>query len=289
MKKLIPALAMLLVAACLMGTSTYAWFSANEDVTATGMAVKAAADGGLAIGSWKYDADDAPMAPETTDFKTSAEAVYKVGNATVKPVSLNNGTWYTGTANENTSYAPVMPEGENTTLYSEVLAADLPGYYQATKWDIKSLDATGATYTLKVVGITVDASERTTQGQYLNKALRVAIKVGSTWTVFAPLADNSSKVDITDDGVANATFNHVSNVNTATQYADGALKVGTNNASTGVTPYDVSIHSSLGTAPVTVEVFVYYEGEDANCKTQNIAADVDDLKVTISYSASKNS
>lgn len=40
-KKLIPALCMLLISAVLMGTSTYAWFSMNETVTATGMDVTA--------------------------------------------------------------------------------------------------------------------------------------------------------------------------------------------------------------------------------------------------------
>ena len=44
MKKLIPALCMLLIAACLMGTSTYAWFSMNDRVTAQGMTITAASD-----------------------------------------------------------------------------------------------------------------------------------------------------------------------------------------------------------------------------------------------------
>ena len=41
MKKLIPALCMLLVAAALMGTSTFAWFSMNSTVTASTMQIKA--------------------------------------------------------------------------------------------------------------------------------------------------------------------------------------------------------------------------------------------------------
>ncbi len=44
MKKLIPALCMLLIAAALLGTSTYAWFSMNDKVTATGMTVTAKSD-----------------------------------------------------------------------------------------------------------------------------------------------------------------------------------------------------------------------------------------------------
>ena len=40
-KKLLPALGMLALSACMMVTSTFAWFSMNEKVTATGMSVTA--------------------------------------------------------------------------------------------------------------------------------------------------------------------------------------------------------------------------------------------------------
>ena len=43
-KKIIPALCMLLISAVLMGTSTYAWFSMNTQVSATGMKVTANSD-----------------------------------------------------------------------------------------------------------------------------------------------------------------------------------------------------------------------------------------------------
>ncbi|MBR5769809.1 MAG: hypothetical protein IKX98_06855, partial [Clostridia bacterium] len=48
-KRLIHALAMLLVSAILLGTSTFAWFSMNNQVTATGMKVQAVAEGGIEI------------------------------------------------------------------------------------------------------------------------------------------------------------------------------------------------------------------------------------------------
>ena len=47
--KLIPALAMLLVSAILVSTSTYAWFSMNATVTAKGMQVTATAESSLNI------------------------------------------------------------------------------------------------------------------------------------------------------------------------------------------------------------------------------------------------
>ena len=42
-KKLIPAFCMLLVSAILLGSSTYAWFSMNDTVKATGMQINAIA------------------------------------------------------------------------------------------------------------------------------------------------------------------------------------------------------------------------------------------------------
>lgn len=43
-KKLVPAVALLLVSAVLLGTSTYAWFSMNKEVTASTMTINATAE-----------------------------------------------------------------------------------------------------------------------------------------------------------------------------------------------------------------------------------------------------
>ena len=48
-RKLIPALAMLLVSAVMMSTASFAWFSMNSSVSATGMQVKAATSKNLVI------------------------------------------------------------------------------------------------------------------------------------------------------------------------------------------------------------------------------------------------
>ena len=48
-RRLIPAFAMLLVSAVLMSTASFAWFSINSDVTATGMSITATADSSLVI------------------------------------------------------------------------------------------------------------------------------------------------------------------------------------------------------------------------------------------------
>lgn len=49
MRKLIPAFAMLLVSAIMMSTASFAWFTMNQEVTATGMQVQAQASGSMII------------------------------------------------------------------------------------------------------------------------------------------------------------------------------------------------------------------------------------------------
>ncbi len=71
MKKLIPALAMLLVSAILLTTSSFAWFSMNAEVNVKGMQVNAVTPGGaLVIGELATDID-------STTITISADTVNK--------------------------------------------------------------------------------------------------------------------------------------------------------------------------------------------------------------------
>ncbi|MCR5457796.1 MAG: hypothetical protein K6F14_06940 [Clostridiales bacterium] len=79
-RKLIPALALLLVSAVLMSTASYAWFSMNNKVTVTGMEVKT------------YVSDNLYVAPSTAGNNKSADSAFKSGvnqtvSGTLQPVS----------------------------------------------------------------------------------------------------------------------------------------------------------------------------------------------------------
>ena len=73
-KKLIPALALLLVSAVLMSTASYAWFSMNNKVTVTGMEVKTQVSSNLLIAK-----DTLENTQKLTDeqFTTEIEQVVK--------------------------------------------------------------------------------------------------------------------------------------------------------------------------------------------------------------------
>jgi hypothetical protein len=69
MRRMIPALCMLLVSAIMLSTASYAWFTMNEQVTATGMQVQAEATGSLVIG--KAPLQDSDKKNTTVLFDTT--------------------------------------------------------------------------------------------------------------------------------------------------------------------------------------------------------------------------
>ena len=283
MKKLIPALCMLLVAACLMGTSTYAWFAANEAVSATGMQVKAAADGGLAIASWKGTrgtAETSATAPTDPDYAATAEALWAniADDATIKPTSNNNGTWFTASAtdaseHEGTNYKTV----ETTTTH-----------YQKTKFRIKSLDqSASASYKLNVTGVTVSIKTSAADNHSLNDALRVAIVCDGTWYYFAPAYAADAELYYTE-GLG--TQQGAGTPEDPYYYPGVVAEYGETDKNTitcGASGFTTEIYDALTTAGIDIDVYVYYEGEDGNC-TSNLAAKVDTLSVALDFSAVKN-
>jgi hypothetical protein len=129
MKKLIPALTLLLISAILVGSSTFAWFSMNTSVSATGMTVTAKsnstylliADAEDVVG----DTDPLKAASIQTGALTTVAASHTA--ATVYPAAYNNSasaitvvtendvaanTWYTASSED-----PASPEAAaNVTM-----------------------------------------------------------------------------------------------------------------------------------------------------------------------------
>ena len=264
MKKLIPALCMLLVAACLMGTSTYAWFAANETVTASGMQVKAASDGGLAIASYVAYA----TAPSASDFKSSAAANWTNGAGSVSPTSFDGAKWWTAEADKAESGAAKAGTYKDATPTEAEWTGGQGGkaIFQHTKWQVKSL-AEGSTLTLKIDNVTVTGFNTSGTNQLLEKSLRVLVKCGANYYEFAPMYSTASASE-------QLYYNGTTAVqNTKLNFGNGAITA-------------VEIGTVTDTAPTDVEVFVYFEGEDTNCMTQNIDINtLATLAVTINFTA----
>ena len=267
MRKLIPAIAMLLVSAVMMSTASFAWFSVATRASVDGIEVTASASGGIAIGAWT--ANNAEGAPKDTAFKSSIDftetAVYKNGGADqLVPVSHgSDGTWYTaeGALVDSSAAKP----GTGGVIYTAVTPGSgdtfMAGYAYYTKLDVKAL-VDGGSLDLYIENISVDiptsgAGSATTTAA-LNKALRIAINVGSNWYYFAP--SRTSSTDLSID------FNRVKDTKNVEPYT----------LSTSAT----AIAENLDTTPTTLDIYVYYDGEDPACMT---AYAVDLRTSTISF------
>lgn len=306
-KRLIPALAMLLVSAILLGTSTFAWFSMNTQVSATNMQVKAVSDQGLLINE----------VATATDAGWDNEATNTYGDG-VAPIQLhatstaNTKAWYVAHSRLQDNAAAATAQGQSANLVdgykvlgtsegytavgTETVTAAVggataqqdvyyvdkggvsgydngEGYYAKFTYYVKS-SAGAITTSTAANGQTfniksVIAEKLTTTSVALDKSLRVAVVVGGKAYIFAPLyaADDTDPLP--------------------TYYV---------NAATATTPLDhtVSQPTALATIPATdangapVEVYIYFEGEDTNLKTSNALSALDNIKVSINFELKTN-
>ena len=89
MRKLVPAFAMLMVAAIMMSTASFAWFTMNEQVTATGMNIQAQASGSLLIkANAKLNETDTKI---NIDFQDTADATGYAAVYNLKPITYQEG------------------------------------------------------------------------------------------------------------------------------------------------------------------------------------------------------
>lgn len=184
-KAIVPALAMLLVSAVLLGTSTFAWFSMNKNVSATGMQVTAKSDQVYLIVGSTNDLD--ALQNKTNGNKTTVELKKTDStdplSATVKPVqpkadTITNATtaaapgsweWYVGTSETNgtaSSTANAVTDLTEYTLHTTVyitVAKDTPAA-QNLMLESATFAKVGAGKTLDgfggVVVATADAADR---------------------------------------------------------------------------------------------------------------------------------
>lgn len=175
MRKILPALCMLLVSAVLLGSTTYAWFSQNSAVSASGMQISVSTPTSLLIST--VNQTDAANFKNTATFATETDWGTKLANG-VMPVQYDA----TGAAvafkqltedalkkvPENGKYTP--GEGELTEGKTEV-------FYDQFWLKVVGEDAT--TQKQVYFKLTVDSGNETGVAD-IWKAVHVAIFKGTT-------------------------------------------------------------------------------------------------------------
>ncbi len=250
-RQLIAAVAMVLVAAIALGSSTFAWFVTNSTVKADGMKVQAAAENGLEI----------KEATAGSTWASSATGLHATGNAVIPTSTKDATTWYhsSALAKNASTYDPATVETltlTETAGVGKINASDEKGYYIHDQFQIRATN-TNAT-NLQISSLTVDST-----GDALAPGLRVLIKCGSNVFICAP--------------ITGATLSY--NVHTSSTGSE---------AVTALAPadlYNEVLAATVDTTGIAVDVYVYFEGEDAAIKTDNIPDTLQKLGISIDFTA----
>lgn len=231
-RKLIPAVCMLLLAAVMAGTSTFAWFSMNTTVTAGTMAVSATAPTNLRICATNSDKDSDwsgalslsaslnTMVPVSCDNTNSALAFYKV-KANGDKIEYNTGAYK-----------------EDTTFEAATAGTD----YYTTSFYIKAVGADASDLKLSTITLSAGGTKE------LDKALRVMAVCGENKFIYEPVAG------------AAATYKAVKSLNTEKPVLGENIIV--SNA-------DSVLADTVTKTAVQVTIYIWYEGQDPACKSAN--------------------
>ena len=230
MKKLIPAICMLLVAASLLGTSTYAWFSMNTTVTASSLEIKATTDANLYIAKGASVAIGSITGIQVTDLAVAANAVKPCDLVDASgTVTVNDAKTYTtapqvGSAGEAATYTKIGTITETTSTNEDT--KNIANYVAVGYVTIARKQTNTGNYTL-----TPSCTVTCENASNLNKAMRAGIIINGK------LYEAN---DANSDGTTAITFTFPSNV---TNLADN-------------TAYSVAL-------------LLWFEGEDTDCFVNN--------------------
>lgn len=257
MKKLIPALCLLLISAILMGTSTYAWFSMNNQVTATGMQVTAKADSGIVI---KYTGDS------TATFTTKADVAETTANELYPTSTVDLTNWYKGSSSQKDD----AEAGQPAANYTAVGSGEVDNYYKKYDFIVRSSSQNVPVNNVKLAvnSFTVAKVGSTATSENLDKAVRLGVLCNGTFYIYAPLAD------------ANVTIAPLYTYDTTKSDKVGETTCTASNGDQFTIPSNSIPASDTG---ITVSIFVWFEGEDENCKSSNVTATLDKITVEVVF------
>lgn len=274
-RQLLAAIAMVLVAAIALGSSTYAWFVASGTVEAYGMKVQAQSEGGLAI---SYGG---------TAWGTSATAGIEQA-VRLYPTSTNNmAAWSHATAKAANEKDAVQDSRENITdtVMPGGTYKDGNGYVLMKEFQIRSTakEENSLSQGLYVEEVTVKVGAGAAQ-KTMSTALRVGVRyVDSTNSgnsksyIYGPVTVSSDgdQANHATDGYKFYSSKDDINGTTVTLATVGRGK-------SDILPSDFTITNDQS-KPIKVQIYVWFEGEDNNLFSDNF--NVEDLNVSVKFSS----
>ena len=287
-KKLIPAAAMLAVSMAMLATSTYAWFTMNTEVSVTGMKMKATASDGLLIS----DSYDNPSWASSKDISMTA-------GVALSPTNTADGTeWvaakssdyddadaeqtaddaYTTVSNSTSGFTYTAPDNNGATWITGegVGSKDSTNYVLLKNFWIKSSGDEAWDKDLTVESVTAEIGTENLTGEAnaakkakqdnLYKSFRVLVVVGDESYIYAPIDDYDTSIKFKGTG------------NNLTLVASDDQSV-----------FDVDTIPNTDAGAINVKMYMYFEGEDENCKSSNIdGIDLNDIEVSATFGTVDN-
>ena len=271
-KKLIPAIVMLMFSAVMLVTSSFAWFSMNKDVTATGMSV-------TAQGKQIY----LQIVENTDNFTAGAkqvEATAKTPNnkGTLLPTNVKEESDGT-TTYDGGEFVWVTAEGTDAAngavkgAYTTVATGEEANYYIKNTFKIRLDPTAGANEAdapLKASGVTFSNQASIAKTEHLARSVSVL--------VVCTYEENSADVvktqlftqaDVADTSVEEAALPDVG-VFTKTA-GDDAL---TNDAK----------FKNPEAGYVTVDIYVFFNGDSKHCTLEELGkATLNNYSVTVDF------
>lgn len=295
MKKLIPAIVMLLVSAVVLSTASYAWFTTAQDVSASGMQVTASAPTSVLIAevSDGQVGDYSSSVTFATPNPTTPNKLYAASSADGKNFFVaNQCTDMTGSATYGTAfnqvYNPVGEDATGTMYYMDYVVSlknsspDAPVYLEIGDIELSGKAIIGAVRVAIIVGGANGTS------YVYNPSAYEAMESSPSWTDtgWVEIADSDEENVVKAQGPINATIsaNQTADESTGRLAWDEAAK-GVSNAYTATTTDVVVLQPQTHTDGVAddnsvqVIIRIWFEGQSASCVTANAGLSAD-LSIT---------
>ena len=237
-KKVVPALCALLVSAVMLGSSTYAWFSMNTKVTATGMTVNAKSESKflqIVAGTAGFADDEAQISAEavnkTKDLRpTSAVKAIGADNLTLTELAQADKAtdikWVEAFSNDPASSTKNGEYKEVTTAAQAADASNLYTLINDFKVRLNPNAGANSAEKLSVTGVTITSTATVAKNDLL-ASVRVLFVCGDEWAIWS----NGAKVLASSD--------------------------------TSV------LAATVTTTPTAIKVYIYFDGEDTATTTHN--------------------
>ena len=268
MKRIAASATMLAVSAAMLGTSTYAWFTMNKVVSVTNMQVRAKTEEGLLINE-VADYSSVYWDNEATANQTASNPVL------LYPASTNDGaTWYHGASKSANDAAGATAANTKSGNLINDNYTTLSGLTSITAFHADAAAGTNAVRDAMGSSATADAGYYVHYTYYL-KSSSDAVTLGTTAN---DMNVYIKSVTATPNGGASGDLNK-------------SLRVGILMKASGtfyiyapISGYTSEYYVAAGANGTPVEVYLWYEGEDANCKSVNAtAATLDNIDVDIDF------